>query len=64
MGTVGGEVASGKRRYAGCPLGEAKLNKIYMIPPEGAGEGGGGKRRREGGPERRLGGGGKPGVVT
>ena len=28
VGTVGGEVASGKRRYAGFPLGGAKLNKI------------------------------------
>ena len=27
VGTVGGEVASGKRRYAGCPLGGARLNK-------------------------------------
>ena len=25
MDTVGGVVASGKRRYAGCPLGGAKL---------------------------------------
>ena len=25
MGDVGGAVASGKRRYAGCPLGGAKL---------------------------------------
>ena len=25
MDTVGGAVASGKRRYAGCPLGGAKL---------------------------------------
>ena len=29
VGDMGGAaVASGKRRYAGCPLGEAKLNKI------------------------------------
>ena len=27
VGAVGGVVASGKRRYAGCPLGGATLNK-------------------------------------
>ena len=32
MGSVGVGVASGKRRYAGCPLGEAKLNKMRFPP--------------------------------